>query len=142
MTAMKQAGSRNPLILLDEVDKMGADFKGDPSAALLEVLDSEQNSAFRDHYIEVPFDLSEVLFVTTANDVSSIPRPLLDRMELIEMGSYTREEKWNIAKKHLIPKQTKRHGLTAKELKFSKDGIYALIDGYTREAGVRSLERE
>ncbi len=142
MTAMKQAGSRNPLILLDEVDKMGADFKGDPSAALLEVLDSEQNNAFRDHYIEVPFDLSDVLFVTTANDVSAIPRPLLDRMELIEMGSYTREEKWNIAKKHLIPKQIKRHGLTAKELKFTKDGLYALIDGYTREAGVRNLERD
>ena len=139
MTAMKQAGSRNPLILLD---KMGADFKGDPSAALLEVLDSEQNNAFRDHYIEVPFDLSDVLFVTTANDVSAIPRPLLDRMELIEMGSYTREEKWNIAKKHLIPKQIKRHGLTAKELKFTKDGLYALIDGYTREAGVRNLERD
>ncbi len=142
MTAMKQAGSRNPLILLDEVDKMGADFKGDPSAALLEVLDSEQNNAFRDHYIEVPFDLSDVLFVTTANDVSAIPRPLLDRMELIEMGSYTREEKWNIAKKHLIPKQIKRHGLTAKELKFTKDGLYAIIDGYTREAGVRNLERD
>ena len=142
MTAMKQAGSRNPLILLDEVDKMGADFKGDPSAALLEVLDSEQNNAFRDHYIEVPFDRSDVLFVTTANDVSAIPRPLLDRMELIEMGSYTREEKWNIAKKHLIPKQIKRHGLTAKELKFTKDGLYALIDGYTREAGVRNLERD
>lgn len=142
MNAMKQAGSRNPLILLDEVDKMGADFKGDPSAALLEVLDSEQNNAFRDHYIEVPFDLSEVLFVTTANTTSTIPQPLLDRMELIEMGSYTREEKWNIARRHLIPKQVKRHGLTAKELKFAKDGIYALIDGYTREAGVRNLERE
>ena len=142
MTAMKQAGSRNPLILLDEVDKMGADFKGDPSAALLEVLDSEQNNAFRDHYIEVPFDLSDVLFVTTANSLDTIPRPLLDRMELIEMGSYTREEKWNIAKKHLIPKQIKRHGLTAKELKFTKDGLYAIIDGYTREAGVRNLERD
>ncbi len=142
MTGMKQAGSRNPLMLLDEVDKMGADFKGDPSAALLEVLDSEQNNAFRDHYIEVPFDLSDVLFVTTANTTSTIPQPLLDRMEVIEMGSYTREEKWNIARKHLIPKQVKRHGLTAKELRFAKDGIYALIDGYTREAGVRNLERE
>ena len=142
INAMKQAGTRNPVILLDEIDKMGADYKGDPSAAMLEVLDSEQNFAFRDHYIEVPFDLSEVLFITTANDASAIPRPLLDRMEIIEMGSYTREEKWNIAKKHLIPKQLKRHGISAKELKFSKDGLYALIDGYTREAGVRTLERE
>ncbi len=142
MDAMRQAGSRNPLVLLDEIDKMGADFKGDPSSAMLEVLDSEQNSAFRDHYLEVPFDLSEVLFITTANNVANIPAPLYDRMEIIEMGSYTREEKWNIAKKHLIPKQMKRHGLTAKQLKFTKDGIYALIDGYTREAGVRSLERE
>ncbi len=142
INAMKQAGTRNPVILLDEIDKMGADYKGDPSAAMLEVLDSEQNFAFRDHYIEVPFDLSEVLFITTANDVSAIPRPLLDRMEIIEMGSYTREEKWNIAKKHLIPKQLKRHGISPKELKFSKDGLYALIDGYTREAGVRTLERE
>ena len=142
INAMKQAGTRNPVILLDEIDKMGADYKGDPSAAMLEVLDSEQNFAFRDHYIEVPFDLSEVLFITTANDASAIPRPLLDRMEIIEMGSYTREEKWNIAKKHLVPKQLKRHGVSAKELKFSKDGLYALIDGYTREAGVRTLERE
>ena len=142
INAMKQAGTRNPVILLDEIDKMGADYKGDPSSAMLEVLDSEQNFAFRDHYIEVPFDLSEVLFITTANDASAIPRPLLDRMEIIEMGSYTREEKWNIAKKHLIPKQLKRHGISAKELKFSKDGLYALIDGYTREAGVRTLERE
>ena len=142
INAMQQAGTRNPVILLDEIDKMGADYKGDPSAAMLEVLDSEQNFAFRDHYIEVPFDLSEVLFITTANDASAIPRPLLDRMEIIEMGSYTREEKWNIAKKHLIPKQLKRHGISTKELKFSKDGLYALIDGYTREAGVRTLERE
>ena len=142
INAMKQAGTRNPVILLDEIDKMGSDYKGDPSAAMLEVLDSEQNFAFRDHYIEVPFDLSEVLFITTANDVSAIPRPLLDRMEIIEMSSYTREEKWNIAKKHLVPKQLKRHGISTKELKFSKDGLYALIDGYTREAGVRTLERE
>ena len=142
MDAMRQAGSRNPLMLLDEIDKMGNDFRGDPSSAMLEVLDAEQNSAFRDHYLEVPFDLSEVLFITTANNVSNIPAPLYDRMEIIEMGSYTREEKWNIAKKHLIPKQIKRHGLTARQLKFSREGIYALIDGYTRESGVRNLERE
>ncbi|MBQ4051113.1 MAG: endopeptidase La [Oscillospiraceae bacterium] len=142
INAMKQAGSRNPLILLDEIDKMSSDYKGDPSSAMLEVLDSEQNVAFRDHYLEIPFDLSEVLFITTANDVSMIPSPLLDRMELIEMGSYTREEKFNIAKRHLVPKQMKRHGLAKEQLKFNKAGLLALIDGYTREAGVRNLERE
>lgn len=142
INAMKQAKTRNPVLLLDEIDKMGADYKGDPSSAMLEVLDSEQNFAFRDHYLEIPFDLSEVLFITTANDASAIPRPLLDRMEIIEMGSYTREDKWHIAKKHLIPKQLKNHGISPKELKFTKDGLYALIDGYTREAGVRTLERE
>ncbi len=142
INAMRQAGTKNPVILLDEIDKMGADYKGDPSSAMLEVLDSEQNVDFRDHYIEVPFDLSNVLFITTANDISAIPKPLLDRMEIIEMSSYTREEKFNIAKKHLIPKQLKRHGITSKQLKFSKDGIYSLIDSYTREAGVRTLERE
>ena len=142
INAMKQAGTRNPLILLDEIDKMSSDYKGDPSSAMLEVLDSEQNVAFRDHYLEIPFDLSEVLFITTANDVSMIPAPLLDRMELIEMGSYTREEKFHIAKQHLAPKQIKRHGLTGTQLKFSKGGLMALIDGYTREAGVRNLERE
>ncbi len=142
MNAMKLAGTKNPLILLDEIDKMSNDYKGDPSSAMLEVLDSEQNVAFRDHYLEVPFDLSEVLFITTANDIGSIPRPLFDRMEIIEMGSYTREEKLNIAKNHLIPKQIKRHGLNKKQLKFTKDGIYAIIDGYTKEAGVRTLERE
>jgi len=142
MNAMKLAGTRNPLILLDEIDKMSNDYKGDPASAMLEVLDSEQNVAFRDHYLEIPFDLSNVLFITTANDVNNIPRPLFDRMEIIEMGSYTREEKLNIAKNHLIPKQLKRHGLDKKQLKFTKDGIYALIDGYTKEAGVRTLERE
>ncbi|MDD6033307.1 MAG: endopeptidase La [Oscillospiraceae bacterium] len=142
INAMKQAGSRNPLILLDEIDKMSSDYKGDPTSAMLEVLDSEQNVAFRDHYLEIPFDLSEVLFITTANDLSMIPSPLLDRMEVIEMGSYTREEKFNIAKRHLVPKQLKRHGLQKEQLKFSKSGLLALIDGYTREAGVRNLERE
>ena len=140
--AIRQAGSRNPLILLDEIDKMSADYKGDPSSAMLEVLDPEQNANFRDHYLEVPFDLSDVLFITTANNVSEIPQPLLDRMELIEMSSYTREEKWHIAKKHLLPKQIQKHGLTASQMKLTKAGLYALIDGYTRESGVRQLERE
>ncbi|WP_290881044.1 endopeptidase La [Anaerotruncus sp.] len=142
MNAMKLAGSRNPLMLLDEVDKLGNDYRGDPSAALLEVLDSEQNHAFRDHFIEVPFDLSDVLFIATANTLDTIPRPLLDRMEVIELTSYTREEKFQIAKKHLYPKQLKRHGLTAAKAKLADDALYALIDNYTREAGVRRLERE
>ena len=141
MDAMKQAGSSNPLILLDEIDKVGADYRGDPASALLEALDSEQNFAFRDHYIEVPFDLSKVLFITTANDASTIPAPLLDRMELIELASYTHEEKFHIAKDHLIPKQTKRHGLSGRTLRIQDDALHALIDGYTREAGVRKLER-
>lgn len=140
--ALKLAGSQNPLILLDEVDKLGGDYKGDPSSALLEVLDAEQNENFRDHYIEVPFDLSEVLFITTANDVGMIPAPLLDRMEIIELSSYTREEKFQIAKRHLIPKQMKKHGLTAKTAKITDEAVYGLLDYYTREAGVRTLERE
>lgn len=142
ITAMKQAGSANPLMLLDEVDKLGNDFRGDPSSALLEVLDSEQNHAFRDHYIEVPFDLSDVLFIATANDLGSIPGPLRDRMEIIELSSYTREEKFHIAKEHLLQKQLKRNGLTASKSKLTDDALYALIDNYTREAGVRSLERQ
>ena len=142
MTAMKQAGTSNPLMLLDEVDKLGNDFRGDPSSALLEVLDSEQNYAFRDHYIEVPFDLSGVLFIATANTLENIPGPLRDRMEIIELASYTREEKFHIAKEHLLPKQLKRHGLTASKAKITDDAIYALLDYYTREAGVRSLERQ
>ena len=142
MAAMKQAGSQNPLMLLDEVDKLGNDFRGDPSAALLEVLDAEQNFAFRDHFIEVPFDLSEVLFIATANTLDTIPDPLRDRMEIIELSSYTREEKFQIAKRHLYPKQLKRHGLTAARAKLQDDALMALIDNYTREAGVRQLERE
>ena len=141
INAMKLAGSKNPLILLDEIDKMTHDMRGDPSSALLEVLDSEQNSAFRDHYIEVPFDLSKVLFVTTANTTQTIDPPLLDRMDVIELTSYTREEKFNIAKKHLVPKQLKENGLKSAMLKFTDGALYVLIDNYTREAGVRTLER-
>ncbi len=142
MASMKQAGSNNPLMLLDEIDKLGSDYKGDPAAALLEVLDSEQNHSFRDHFIELPFDLSKVMFIATANNRDTIPAPLLDRMEIIELSSYTRQEKYNIAKKHLIPKQLKRHGLTAKTAKIDDSAVFSLVDFYTREAGVRSLERE
>ena len=142
INAMKVVDSKNPLILLDEIDKMSSDFRGDPASAMLEVLDSEQNTEFRDHYIEVPFDLSEVLFLTTANTTSTIPAPLLDRMDVIELGSYTREEKFNIAKRHLIKKQLKKHGLTMSKARITDSAIYSLIDGYTREAGVRSLERQ
>lgn len=141
MSAMHQAGSRNPLMLLDEIDKMGSDFRGDPSAAMLEVLDIEQNSAFRDHYIELPFDLSDVLFVTTANDLGTVPRPLLDRMEVIELGSYTEQEKVQIAKRHLLPKQLSKHGLKKGNLSVSETMLREIISGYTREAGVRRLEQ-
>lgn len=139
--ALTRAGSNNPLILLDEIDKISGDYKGDPSSALLEVLDSEQNSTFRDHYIELPFDLSNVLFITTANDISTIDPPLRDRMEIIELSSYTREEKFHIAKEHLIHKQLKKHGLKASMLKIDDKSLYEIIDSYTREAGVRGLER-
>ena len=141
ITAMIQAGTMNPLLLLDEVDKMGSDYRGDPSAALLEVLDGEQNKTYRDHYLEVPFDMSQVMFITTANTTDTIPRPLLDRMEIIELGSYTDEEKLMIAKNHLIPKQMEKHGLKRSQLKISDDGIREVIRCYTRESGVRSLER-
>ena len=139
--ALTRAGSNNPLILLDEIDKISGDYKGDPSSALLEVLDSEQNSTFRDHYIELPFDLSNVLFITTANDISTIDPPLRDRMEIIELSSYTREEKFHIAKEHLIHKQLKKHGLKASMLKIDDKALYEIIHSYTREAGVRGLER-
>jgi ATP-dependent Lon protease len=139
--ALKQAKSMNPLILLDEIDKLGSDYKGDPSSAMLEVLDVEQNSKFIDHYFEIPLDLSRVLFVTTANTTDTIPSPLLDRMEVIELGSYTREEKFNIAKKHLVPKQLKKHGERASVVKIKDGALYAVIDFYTREAGVRKLEQ-
>lgn len=141
MSAIQSAGTNNPVLILDEIDKLASDYKGDPTSALLEVLDAEQNNKFVDHYIDIPFDLSEVMFITTANDVSVIPAPLRDRMEIIEIDSYTREEKFNIAKKHLIPKKIEESGFTAKDVKFTQKGIYFLIDFYTREAGVRTLER-
>lgn len=140
--ALQQAKSINPVILFDEIDKMGGDFKGDPASALLEVLDAEQNTAFVDHYIEIPVDLSDVLFITTANSLDTIPAPLLDRMEVIELSSYTREEKFNIAKKHLLPKQMKKAGENSKTLKITDKALYSIIDFYTREAGVRKLERK
>ena len=141
ITALIQAGSFNPILLLDEVDKMGSDYRGDPSAALLEVLDAEQNKTYRDHFIEIPVDLRDVLFITTANTTDTIPRPLLDRMEIIELGSYTDEEKVMIAKNHLIPKQMEKHGLKKSQLRITEDAIREIISCYTRESGVRSLER-
>lgn len=141
MTAMIQAGSNNPVLLLDEIDKMGSDYRGDPSAALLEVLDGEQNKTYRDHYLEIPYDLSDVLFITTANTLDTVPRPLLDRMEVIELGSYTDEEKVMIAKNHLIPKQLSKHGLKKSQLRVSEEAVREIIACYTRESGVRSLER-
>lgn len=140
--AIEKAGSSNPLILLDEIDKLGSDFKGDPSSALLEVLDAEQNSTFRDNFLELPFDLSDVLFITTANDVGSIPRPLLDRMELIELSSYTDEEKLQIARRHLLPREMKRHGINGRNFRVTDDALREVIAGYTLESGVRQLERQ
>lgn len=142
ISAIKQAGTRNPLILLDEIDKMGHDFRGDPASAMLEVLDTEQNNAFRDHFVDLPFDLSEVMFVTTANDASSIPAPLYDRMDVIHLPSYTAEEKKKIARRHLLKKQLKKHGLNGKQLKLSDSGLSRIIECYTSEAGVRTLERQ
>ena len=141
ISAIQNADTNNPVLVLDEIDKLASDYKGDPTSALLEVLDSEQNSKFVDHYIDVPFDLSKVMFITTANDASAIPAPLRDRMELIEINSYTREEKSQIAKKHLVPKQLEKCGFSSKEVKFTKKALYFIIDFYTREAGVRTLER-
>ena len=142
IAAVSQAGSCNPLLLLDEIDKLGQDQRGDPASALLEVLDGEQNATFRDHFLEIPFDLSDVLFITTANTTSTIPRALLDRMEVIELPSYTDEEKLQIAKRHLLPKELKRHGLRSRQVKLTDDAIREIVSAYTRESGVRVLERE
>jgi len=141
ISALIQAGSSNPVLLLDEIDKMGSDYRGDPSAALLEVLDAEQNHSYRDHYLEIPYDLSDVMFITTANTLDTVPRPLLDRMEIIELGSYTDEEKVMITRNHLIPKQLSRHGIKRQQLRITEDAIREIIACYTRESGVRSLER-
>ena len=141
ISGLKQAGVKNPVFLLDEIDKMTSDMRGDPSSALLEVLDPEQNNSFADHYLDIPFDLSKVFWITTANVVSDIPRPLLDRMEIIEFTSYTEEEKVQIAKQYLVPKQLKENGLKASQARFSEAVLKTIIQGYTRESGVRTLEK-
>ena len=141
VAALTKAGVNNPVMLLDEIDKLCSDNHGDPASAMLEVLDPEQNRTFRDHFMELPIDLSKCFFIATANTLDTIPRPLLDRMEIIELHTYTRNEKLHIARRHLMAKQIKRHGLTLRQLKITDDGIFEIIDGYTRESGVRNLER-
>jgi ATP-dependent Lon protease len=140
--ALRDAGANNPLFMIDEIDKMGADYRGDPASAMLEVLDPEQNSSFRDHYLDIPFDLSRVMFICTANDLDRIPAPLHDRMEIIRLAGYTEEEKLQIAKRYLVPRQIDRSGLKRSQIGFSDTGLRAIVSDYTREAGVRGLERE
>jgi ATP-dependent Lon protease len=142
MRALRDAESNNPVLMIDEIDKMGADFRGDPASAMLEVLDPQQNSAFRDHYLDLPFDLSRVLFITTANQLETVPPPLRDRMEIIQLAGYTEDEKVQIAKRYLVPRQLEQNGLTKEKLTFEVEALRELIDGYTREAGVRELERQ